>query len=88
MVDHGLGLMTLYAHMSEIHVQKGDTIAQNSVIGKTGMTGLALGDHLHFGIIVQGQEVSCVEWMDAKWIKESITDVIKSARTLIDSQGN
>lgn len=83
-VDHGLGLMTLYAHMSEINVQKGDMIAPQSVLGKTGVTGLALGDHLHFGIIVQGQEVSCVEWMDAKWIKLNITDIIQSAIRLID----
>lgn len=86
-IDHGMGLMTLYSHMAEIHVQKGNVIPAGTIIGKTGATGLALGDHLHFGIIIQGREVSCVEWMDAKWIKESITDVIKSARNLIDTQG-
>lgn len=87
LIDHGLGLVTLYAHMSEINVQKGESVAAGTIIGKTGISGLALGDHLHFGIIVQGKEVSCIEWMDARWIKENILDVLARGRNFIDSQG-
>jgi len=47
------------------------------------MSGLALGDHLHFGILVQGIEVRPVEWFDAKWIKKFISNVFKEADKII-----
>lgn len=72
-IDHGLGLMSLYSHLSEIHVQPGQVVTKGQTIGKTGTTGLAFGDHLHFGILVGGLEVTPLEWIDAKWIKDNIT---------------
>jgi len=53
------------------------------VIARTGTSGLALGDHLHFGILVQGTEVRPVEWFDGKWIKTNIDDVFKEADKII-----
>ena len=67
-IDHGLGVMTLYSHMSEIVVQKGQAVTKGTILGKTGTTGLAFGDHLHFGVVVGGLEVNPVEWIDAKWL--------------------
>lgn len=71
-MDHGLGLMSLYSHLSQTHVQAGDMVTKGQIIGKTGSTGLAFGDHLHYGIIVGGVEVTPLEWMDPKWIKDNI----------------
>jgi len=86
MIDHGLGLYTLYGHCSNILVQKGDRVAAGSVIAQTGKSGLALGDHLHFGVLVQGVEVRPEEWMDKKWIREKIDNVFKEANKIIDGK--
>ncbi|MBD3798701.1 M23 family metallopeptidase [Sulfuricurvum sp.] len=85
-IDHGFGLYTLYGHCSEIHVQEKDTVAPSQQIAKTGMSGYAMGDHLHFGVLVQGIEVRPEEWMDAKWIYDNITSVIESAKFTINQR--
>jgi murein DD-endopeptidase MepM/ murein hydrolase activator NlpD len=71
-LDHGLGLFTLYSHLSSIDVKEGDKIEQRKVLGRTGETGLAGGDHLHYGVYLHGVAVLPVEWWDAKWIKDNI----------------
>ena len=71
-LDHGLGLFTLYGHLSSIDVNVGDSIAKRQILGKTGETGLAAGDHLHFGIYLDGVAVLPVEWWDEKWIDDNI----------------
>ncbi len=83
MIDHGLGLYTLYGHCSQILVKAGDKVNTGETIAKTGRTGLALGDHLHFGIVIQGVEVRPVEWFDKSWIKKFITDVFTEADNII-----
>ena len=71
-LDHGLGLFTLYSHLSAIDVKNGDQIKQRQILGKTGETGLAAGDHLHFGVYLNGIAVLPVEWWDQKWINDNI----------------
>ena len=71
-LDHGLGLFTLYSHLSSIDVKAGDAVKQRQILGKTGETGLAAGDHLHFGVYLAGVAVLPVEWWDAKWIRDNI----------------
>ena len=71
-IDHGLGLFTLYSHLSAIDVKVGDQIKQHQPIGKTGETGLAAGDHLHFGVYLHGLPVLPVEWWDQKWINDNV----------------
>jgi len=83
MINHGLGLYTLYGHCSSLLVEVGQKVVAGETIAKTGSTGLALGDHLHFGILVQGIEVRPIEWFDGKWIKTNITNVFKSADKII-----
>jgi murein DD-endopeptidase MepM/ murein hydrolase activator NlpD len=73
-VDHGLGLQSLYSHMSEIHVEQGDMVKKGDILGRTGVTGLAGGDHLHFGITVGGIQVQPLEWLDGRWIRDNITN--------------
>jgi len=86
MIDHGLGLYTLYGHCSTILVQQDEVIDAGTPIAKTGMTGLALGDHLHFGVLVQGIEVRPEEWMDKKWIRNNIDNVFKEASSIIEGK--
>jgi len=86
MIDHGMGLYTLYGHCSTILVQQDEIIDAGTPIAKTGMTGLALGDHLHFGVLVQGTEVRPEEWMDRRWIKNNIDNVFKEADKIIEGK--
>ena len=71
-IDHGLGLFTLYSHLSSIDVKAGDKVKQSQPIGKTGETGFAGGDHLHFGVYLHGLAILPVEWWDQKWIKDNV----------------
>ena len=71
-IDHGMGVQSLYAHLSSIGVQPGQTVEKEQQIGQSGMTGLAGGDHLHFTMLVNGQMVNPVEWWDAHWIQDRI----------------
>jgi len=84
LIHHGLGLYTLYGHCSSIKVSTGDETTIREVIANTGKSGYAMGDHLHFGVLVQGIEVRPQEWMDKQWIKLNIHNVIKDAKKIIN----
>jgi murein DD-endopeptidase MepM/ murein hydrolase activator NlpD len=71
-LDHGLGLFSLYGHLSGFAVEKGEAVSKGNVLGKTGTTGLAGGDHLHFAMLVSGVFVDPLEWFDPRWIREHI----------------
>lgn len=71
-VDHGMGVASLYGHLSSIDVKVGDTVSKGQVLGRSGMTGLAGGDHLHFTLLVGGHPVNPVEWWDAHWIQDRV----------------
>ena len=78
-VDHGLGVQSLYAHLSSMDVQVGDRVEQGFVLGRSGMTGLAGGDHLHFTMLVNGHAVNPVEWWDPKWMQDRVLRKIAEA---------
>jgi len=78
-VDHGWGLMTLYAHLSTIVVKVGDAVEKGQELGRSGDTGLAVGDHLHYEVLVNGISVTPVEFWDAKWIRDRFNGPLKSA---------
>lgn len=82
-VNHGLGLYSLYAHTSSQDVEVGQVVGENEKIANTGSTGAVFGDHLHFGILIQGYEADPIEWLDSKWIKTRITDILKSGESQI-----
>jgi murein DD-endopeptidase MepM/ murein hydrolase activator NlpD len=71
-IDHGCGLMSLYGHLSSIDVSEGQQVARGDILGRTGETGLAGGDHLHFATLLQGLPVDSVEWWDGHWIQDRI----------------
>jgi murein DD-endopeptidase MepM/ murein hydrolase activator NlpD len=71
-LDHGLGLQTLYGHLSAIDVKEGQTVERGELLGRTGATGLAGGDHLHFTTLVGGLPVDPTEWWDAAWIRNRV----------------
>jgi murein DD-endopeptidase MepM/ murein hydrolase activator NlpD len=71
-IDHGLGVSSLYAHLSDVDVTEGDAVEQGQRIGRSGETGLAAGDHLHFSILVGGRHVDPIEWWDPNWVKRQI----------------
>ena len=78
-LDHGLGVQSLYAHLSTIGAKVGDTVTKGQELGRTGTTGLAGGDHLHFTLLVQGVPVNPVEWWDAHWLQDRVNRKITEA---------
>jgi murein DD-endopeptidase MepM/ murein hydrolase activator NlpD len=78
-IDHGYGLQSIYAHLSSISVKEGQKVAKGDFIGKTGETGLAGGDHLHYCTLLQGLPVKPVEWADSHWIKDRIGNKLGAA---------
>ena len=78
-IDHGIGLQTLYAHLSSIAVSRGDQVQQNAHLGLSGQTGLAGGDHLHYATLLQGHPVSPIEWWDSHWIEDRILRKLQAA---------
>ena len=78
-IDHGLGVQSLYAHLSSIDVSVDDRVEKGQTLGRSGMSGLAGGDHLHFSMLVQGHPVNPVEWWDAHWIEDRVTRKLREA---------
>ncbi len=81
-IDHGIGLFSLYGHLSSFKVKEGQQVTKGEIIGYTGATGLAGGDHLHFSMLVQGYYVNPVEWWDGHWVKTHILDKMKKTGVL------
>lgn len=78
-IDHGLGLQSLYGHLSQILVTKGQQVKKGDTVGKSGMSGMAGGDHLHFGMIIGGVPVNPIEWWDDHWLRVSLKDIMPQA---------
>jgi hypothetical protein len=79
LIDHGYGLMSIYGHLSSIGVKEGQKLSKGEIIGRTGETGLAGGDHLHFCTILQGLPVNPSEWCDGHWIQDRISKKLGAA---------
>jgi murein DD-endopeptidase MepM/ murein hydrolase activator NlpD len=71
-VDHGYGLQTIYGHLSHIDVHEGDMVKRGQVMGQSGMTGMAGGDHIHFAMQLDGVQIDPKEWWDSHWIQDHV----------------
>ena len=71
-LDHGYALDTFYGHMSEFAVHEGDVVKRGQTLGRSGMTGMAAGDHIHFGMQLDGVQIDPKEFFDAHWIRDHI----------------
>lgn len=85
-LDHGIGLFSLYGHLSSISSPVGQVVNRGDTLGRTGETGLAAGDHLHFSMMVDGVHVDPVEWWDPKWVADHVTEKLKSFENPIPGQ--
>ncbi|HXI32219.1 MAG TPA: M23 family metallopeptidase [Vicinamibacterales bacterium] len=79
-LDHGMGVQSLYAHLMSFDVKVGDMVTRGQIVGRSDSTGLAGGDHLHFTMLVGGRMVNPVEWWDAHWIADRVDRKLKDAR--------
>ena len=79
-IDHGLGVQSLYGHLMSFDVKVGDTVTRGQVLGRSDSTGLAGGDHLHFTMLVGGRMVNPVEWWDPHWITDRVERKLLEAR--------
>jgi hypothetical protein len=87
-LDHGYGLMTLYGHLSSIAVKEGESVERGQIIGHTGSTGLAGGDHLHFTTLVGGLPVNPTEWWDPAWIRDRVARKLGAALPFGEARGD
>jgi murein DD-endopeptidase MepM/ murein hydrolase activator NlpD len=87
-IDHGLGVQSLYGHLTTIDVKAGDAVEKGRQIGRSGMTGLAGGDHLHFTMLVGGEQVTPVDWWSAQWMQDRVLRKIMAAGGAAPSTGN
>ena len=78
LLDHGYGLASLYGHLSDTPVSAGQIVSKGEVIGYSGMTGLAGGDHLHFEVFVHGLSVDPLEWLDGHWVQDNVLARLRS----------
>ncbi len=65
-LDHGLGVYSLYAHLSRIDVKRGDLVTNGELLGLAGATGRVTGPHLHWGMVVQGARVDPFSLVDVR----------------------
>jgi murein DD-endopeptidase MepM/ murein hydrolase activator NlpD len=72
-IDHGLGLFSLYAHLSSMSREEEQEVSKGDIIGRTGSSGMAGGDHLHFSMLVHNTFVNPIEWWDENWIANNIS---------------
>jgi murein DD-endopeptidase MepM/ murein hydrolase activator NlpD len=78
-IDHGMGLQSLYGHFSALAVREGQDVRAGHTLGTSGQTGLAGGDHLHFSMLVNGQFVNATEWWDPHWIEDRVIRKLRDA---------
>jgi murein DD-endopeptidase MepM/ murein hydrolase activator NlpD len=78
-LDHGMGLQSLYAHLSSISVSTGQIVESEAPVGRSGSTGLAGGDHLHFTMLLSGNAITPIDWWSAQWVQDRVLRKLSEA---------
>ncbi|MBM2817718.1 MAG: Peptidase [Parcubacteria group bacterium] len=63
-IDHGLGLMTFYLHLSKMNVNEGELVKRGQIMGLSGQTGYALSPHLHLSIRINNNSIDPIKFME------------------------
>lgn len=63
-IDHGYGVFTGYAHLSQVHVTRGQSVVAGQIIGVSGNTGRSNGPHLHWELVVNGEWVNALSFLE------------------------
>jgi murein DD-endopeptidase MepM/ murein hydrolase activator NlpD len=71
-LDHGMGLQSLYAHLSSVGVNLGQIVETEAELGRSGATGLAGGDHLHFTMLLGGNAITPIDWWSSQWVQDRV----------------
>lgn len=79
-LDHGMGLQSLYAHLSALDVAVDDVVEKGGRLGLSGETGLAGGDHLHFTMLLGGNAVTPIDWWSDQWVQDRVLRKLQEAR--------
>jgi murein DD-endopeptidase MepM/ murein hydrolase activator NlpD len=79
-LDHGMGVQSLYGHLSSIGVAVDAMVDKGQELGRSGMTGMAGGDHLHYTMLVAGRMVNPIEWWDQHWIDDRILRKLRAVK--------
>jgi murein DD-endopeptidase MepM/ murein hydrolase activator NlpD len=76
--------MSFYGHLSTIDVKEGSRVARGETVGRSGETGLAERNELHFTMLLQGLPVTSVEWSDRRWIEDHLKKKLGDALPLAE----
>lgn len=80
LLDHGQGVFSLYSHLSQINVSVEDMVAKGDILGLTGTSGMAGGDHLHFSMLINGVFVTPKEWWDPNWVEVTVNQPLTDSK--------
>jgi murein DD-endopeptidase MepM/ murein hydrolase activator NlpD len=78
-VDHGMGVQSLYGHLHELRVKEGQMVEKDEQMATTDVSGLAAGDHLHFTMLLHGRPVTAIDWWSPKWVEDRILRKLREA---------
>lgn len=84
-INHGFGMKTRYAHLSEFKVKQGDTVSRGDLIGLIGSTGKSTGPHLHYEVEKDGKKVNPISYFHSDLSPEQFEEIIRLSNNALKS---